>query len=428
MIVKASQRGFARKLGHHLLNVEDNEHIEVHEISGFVASDVLGALDEAEAVAKGTRCRQYLFSISLSPPKGERADIEAFEKALSMIEEKLGLEGQPRVILFHEKNGRRHGHAVYSRITPELKAINLPFFKNKMAEVSKQIYLEYGWDLPPGHQDRKLTNPLNYSLAEWQQAKRLDLDPKQIKATLRECWRSVQTKAQFEQALERKGFYLARGDRRGFVAVDWRGEVYSLSRSTGQKRKVLEERLGPPKDLPSVDDTREKIDQQLRERLLSVIDQLREQNEQRLFSQRAKVKRLRDHHRREREALKAQQKLRQNGESRIRQKRLRRGALGIWDRLRGHQAQIEERNRFEAYAAHIRDQAERDDLIYKQMSERGEVENVLDTLRSEYEHKKDAVLERTYAALPEDRHAALKHVVGEFESTVQNQAMVQGYA
>ncbi len=428
MIIKASQRGFARKLGHHLLNVEDNEHVEVHSTSGFVSSDVLGALDEAEAIAKGTRCRQYLFSISLSPPKGERADIETYETALSMIEEKMGLEGQPRIVLFHEKNGRRHGHAVYSRITPEMKAINLPFYKNRMAAISKQIYLAYGWDLPPGHQDRKLTNPLNYSLAEWQQARRLDLDPKQIKATLRECWQSGKTKAQVKQALERKGFYLARGDRRGFVAVDWRGEVFSLSRSTGQKRKVLEERLGPPKELPSVDETREMIDQQLCERMLSLIGQLREQNEQQLFSQRAKVRRLQDRHQRQREALKAQQKLNQDEESLIRQRRFRRGALGLWDRIRGRWTQIEERNRFEAFAAHKRDQAERDDLVNKQIIEREEVENVIISLHAVFEQDRSRMIDKVFSALPAQRYETLAAIIEDVRNIRESPSLAQEYA
>lgn len=34
------------------------------------------------------------------------------------IERKLGLEGQPRAIVFHEKEGRRHAQAIWSRIDP----------------------------------------------------------------------------------------------------------------------------------------------------------------------------------------------------------------------------------------------------------------------------------------------------------------------
>lgn len=65
MILKASQRSGAKQLGAHLLKMEENEHVEVHEVSGFVADTVQGAMMEAYALSKGTKCQQYLFSVSL---------------------------------------------------------------------------------------------------------------------------------------------------------------------------------------------------------------------------------------------------------------------------------------------------------------------------------------------------------------------------
>jgi len=105
MILKGSQRSGAKQLGGHLLKTEENEHVEVHEVSGFVADTVQGAMMEAYALSKGTRCKQYLFSVSLNPPVGVAVDVEVFERALSLIEERNGLSGQPRVVVFHEKEG-----------------------------------------------------------------------------------------------------------------------------------------------------------------------------------------------------------------------------------------------------------------------------------------------------------------------------------
>lgn len=116
MILKGLQRGGGKALGLHLLNAEQNEHVEIHEVRGFMSDTVLGAFKEAQAMASGTRCKQYLFSLSLSPPENENVHAEVFEGAIAEIEEKLGLEGQPRVVVFHEKEGRRHAHAVWSRI------------------------------------------------------------------------------------------------------------------------------------------------------------------------------------------------------------------------------------------------------------------------------------------------------------------------
>ena len=53
-------------------------------------------------VSQGTRCKQFLFSLSLNPPKTESAPISVFENAIDDIEKKLGLADQSRAIIFHE--------------------------------------------------------------------------------------------------------------------------------------------------------------------------------------------------------------------------------------------------------------------------------------------------------------------------------------
>ena len=138
MIFYASQRGSSSELAKHLLNGDQNEHVAVHEIRGFVADNLPDALNEAHAVSRGTRCKQFLFSVSLNPPETEYVPIEDFEAAIERIELKMGLSGQPRIIVFHEKHGRRHCHAVWSRIDAgnKLTAVNLPHFKRKLTEIS----------------------------------------------------------------------------------------------------------------------------------------------------------------------------------------------------------------------------------------------------------------------------------------------------
>lgn len=58
MILKGSQRSGALKLAAHLLNDRDNDHIELHELRGFTADDLRGALRESEAIAKPPRIRR----------------------------------------------------------------------------------------------------------------------------------------------------------------------------------------------------------------------------------------------------------------------------------------------------------------------------------------------------------------------------------
>ena len=90
----------------HLLNAEDNEHVTVHEIRGFVGDNLPEAMTEAYAISRGTRCKKFLYSMSLNPPETELVPIDVFENAIDRIEKSLGFSNQPRVIVFHEKEGR----------------------------------------------------------------------------------------------------------------------------------------------------------------------------------------------------------------------------------------------------------------------------------------------------------------------------------
>lgn len=130
-----------------LMRTDENEHVQVHEVQGFMVDDVRGAFQEIEALAKGTRCQKPLFSLSLSPPKDANLSAKAFEKAIAKAEEVLGLSGQPRVIVFHEKGEHRdrHCHVVWSRMDVEtMKAIPMPFNRLKMRDVSRELLIEHG--------------------------------------------------------------------------------------------------------------------------------------------------------------------------------------------------------------------------------------------------------------------------------------------
>ena len=237
MILKASQRGGARQLSAHLLKPE-NEQVEIVELRGFMSDDVPGAFDEAHAIAQGTKCKQFLFSLSLNPPAGAVLSDADFQKSADEVEARLGIKGQPRIIVVHEKEGRRHAHAVWSRIDAQtMTAKPLPFFKNRLRDLSREMYLEHGWTLPDGLRDPLLKNPRNFDQAEWQQAQRTERDPRETKQVFQEVWQRSDGCKAFAAGLEEQGFILAKGDRRGHVAVDHDGEVYSLSRWTGVKTK-----------------------------------------------------------------------------------------------------------------------------------------------------------------------------------------------
>lgn len=371
MILKAKERGDGPQLARYLLAMRDNDHVELHDVRGFASDDLLGAFHEADAIASGTRCRKHLFSMSLNPPAGENVSIEAFEQAISQIEEKLGLENQPRAIVFHEKDGRRHAHVVWSRIDPErMRALNMAHYKVKLRDVSQQLYRENGWEMPRGLEDRSLRDPLNFTHAEWQQARRAGLDPKQLKALFQKCWNQSDSGAAFQNALKERGFTLARGDRRGFVAVDYRGEIYSLTRLTGAKTKDVAARLGDPKKLPSTDEARAAMAAQMTERLQSFIKDAEREAERGLKVLIFRRSEMTGRHRHERQTLKEAHEERWLAETKARAARLPRGFSGIWHRITGRYGRIRKQNEHEAWQATLRDRAERESLIVRQLDER----------------------------------------------------------
>ncbi|MEE2944204.1 MAG: relaxase/mobilization nuclease domain-containing protein [Pseudomonadota bacterium] len=371
MILKAKERGDAGQLARYLLAMRDNEHVELHEVSGFVSDDLIEAFSEADAIAKGTRCKNYLFSMSLNPPEGADVPTKVFVQTADQIGKKLGLDNQPRAIVFHEKDGRRHAHVVWSRIDLErMRAINLPHYKSKLKDVSRELYLEHGWDMPRGLQDRRLRDPLNFSREEWQQAKRVGLDPREVKTVFRQCWEASDNRASFEQALKERGFWLARGDRRGFVAVDYLGEVYSLSRYTGVKAKELEARLGDRDQLNSVDVVKAEIAKGISRKIEAFIGEARREAKQRFAMIDFRRTEMAARHKDERTNLGRGQEKRWMAEAKERSQRLPRGISGIWHRLTGQYAKIKTQNEQETLQAWQRDRAEKDTLIFRQLEER----------------------------------------------------------
>jgi len=374
MILVGNQRGGARDMAVHLLK-DENDHVEVYALDGFASDTLMGAFKEVQAISKGTRCKQYLYSLSVNPPPGKDVSTEAFIKAIDEAGWRLGLYNQPRAVVFHEKEGRRHAHVVFSRIDAEsMTAIHLPHTKRKLVALTRELYIEHGWKMPDGLVDKRLRNPRNFTLAEWQQAKRIGKDPRIIKTALQDAWAVSDTKAAFQKALKERGFTLARGDKRSFVAVDYNGEVFSLSRSLGVKPKSLKARLGDFKNLPNVEtahvDLLGDVDSMFL-RLQANIER-RQQDAAKRFKTRQKA--LTTKQKRERDRLRTLQINRMQAQDCIRASRFRHGLGGLWDRIRGEHKSIQRQNEHEAYAQICQDRSEMDALIFKQLKQRQRIE------------------------------------------------------
>lgn len=375
------------------MNGEQNEHVTVHQIRGFMGDTVQDALSEVYAQSKGTRCKQFLYSLSLNPPKDKDVPVEVFEKALKQIEDKLGLTGQPRVVVFHEKEGRRHAHCVWSRIdVDEMKAINLSFDRSKLQEVSRQLYLEHKWQMPKGLMDPEHRNPLNFTRDEWQQALRTGQSAKAIKACLGQCWAVSDSRKAFETALLERGYYLARGDRRAYVAVDVYGEVYSLPRQLGLKAKDLKARLGDPKTLPPVSEVREKIKGEVETLFTKYRAELRKRHDQEGKPLQRIRRTMTQQHRKDRQALKDYQQKRWAEEETRRAARIRKGFKGLWDKLSGRYWKLRKQNEQEAWQCHVRDREERQEVIEIQLDQRRKLQTQIEALRHKHDKETQGLI------------------------------------
>jgi len=393
MILVGNQRGGGKALALHLMK-DENELVQIHELRGFASDNLVSALLETYAISRATQCSKYLYSLSLNPPKGENASIKDFEAAIDMAEKRLGLTGQPRAIVFHEKRDtygelRRHAHCVWSRIDINtMKAIQLSFDHPKLMEVSKELFIKHDWTMPKGHLNQEWTDKRNFSLAEWQQSKRVGKDPKAIKRTFQDVWAISDSQTSFANALEGQGYILAKGDR-GHIAVDYKGEKYAISKWVGIKAKQVRAKLGEADCLPTIAQAHQLATNSVIDRLSELrAEQEREAREkQKCLTYEAEL--LRKQQYAERIQLARLQLQRFNKEETIRRTRLRKGIRGLFDRLTGRHKRTLEQNRQEVAQAQARDKHERQLLSNKDQNVRRAMQ-----LRANAESKKLAEIKR----------------------------------
>jgi hypothetical protein len=248
MIIKGGSRQNRRFFTKHLLNTKENERVRVVEFQGCANEDVDLAFRDMEAAAKGTRCENYFYQVSMSPGENERLTDEQWERAVDITEEKLGLAGQPRFVIEHEKKGRVHRHVVWSRIdadTMTARSDSLTYQKHEAAarEIERECGLQpvasvlvKGRDTPRPERHAK-----DY---EGFRAVRTGLNPDQVKAEVTALWQQTDNGAAFRAALYENGYILCQGDRRDFCIVDPAGDEHSLARRiSGVRAAEVRERL-----------------------------------------------------------------------------------------------------------------------------------------------------------------------------------------
>lgn len=207
-----------------------------------------------------------------------------------MIEERLGLAGQPRAVVFHVKPdergiSREHCHVVWSRTDIEkMRAVHMAHDRRKLMDMAIALSHKFGLKMPPGlkaweAKQKFEKEKLEATLAEKAQAEATGISPEERRAEITTAYEASDTAEAFRAALEQKGYVIAKGDKRGFVVVDKSGDVHSLTRYIkGHKASAIKDRLAAlrPAQLPTVDEAKEQV----RQRAQALDERHREQRDE----------------------------------------------------------------------------------------------------------------------------------------------------
>lgn len=265
MIIKGGSRENGGFFAWHLMRRDENERVTVAEMRGLAARDVRAALREMEFIASGTACENYFYHASMNPDEGEELTPEQWEQATDALERRLGLEGQPRFVVEHEKEGRIHRHVIWGRIDPDtMTARSDSLNYQKHEEASREIEAAFG--LAPvasvlvKASERGGPRP-ERRMKDWEgfRAAGTGIDPDEMKAEITGLKQQCDTGKAFAVALEDAGYILARGDRRDFVIIDRAGDDHSLGRRAGIKAAELRAFMADVnrESLPTVAEARE---------------------------------------------------------------------------------------------------------------------------------------------------------------------------
>lgn len=347
MVPKASQRANGQQLAIHLLNAHDNERVEVADIRGAIARDLPGAFDEWHAVSRVTRCKKYLYSLSINPDPAQGAlTRRQYKDYIARVESKLGLSGQPRAIVFHIKEGREHCHVVWSRIiADQRKAVPISHDKLTLLTITRDFAKDHGIvlteNMQPPVKASDRAPPDSVSLHERQQQERTGISKNDRVAEITGLWQETTAGKDFVDGLNSAGYRLARGDSVPYAVIDRYGEIHSLPRQVkGARTKEIRARLAeyPPDSLPAASAVKDEVRRKIAEALSLQFnrnadqsrDKLKEAQSQRRASFRARLSALKEQQQVERVQLVREQRVRLDE---LRADRLQENGKGVMELL-----------------------------------------------------------------------------------------------
>ncbi|MBL4795985.1 MAG: relaxase/mobilization nuclease domain-containing protein [Oleispira sp.] len=266
MIINGSSRSNGLQLGGYLLDLfgrDKNENIEVLEVAHPEKHLVEALKQMQEITGSGQRGQKGLYHAQISPAIGEDLELSPAQwiRAADVLEQQMGLEGQARALVTHEKNGRIHLHAVWQRYDLDqgkLLSDSWDYIKHEKA--SRQLEEEFGHEpVPSPHLDKEKRSENSYEHGDKMQDERSKIDRVTLKQELTAAYQESDNGKAFINALSDKGFILAQGRHKSFSIVDENSTVYNPVRFIEDvKTKEFKAKFADIKrdDLPSVEEAK----------------------------------------------------------------------------------------------------------------------------------------------------------------------------
>lgn len=268
MIIKGKSRAGPSQLARHLGRTDTNERVALLELA-WGGDSIQEAFRDWQVISEGTKGKLGLYHANIDPDAKYDMTPQQWMRAVEILEEELGLQGQPRAVVMHEKHGREHIHVVWARTDMDRMILRSDSQNYQAHErASLRMEQEFGHEHVPGkHAKRDREKQPDFprsevSHDEWQQAERGGISHRDRKAQVTALYEASDSGPAFKAALEDAGYVLARGDRRDFVILDDNAKAHSLGRQLpGVKAKELREFMADidPEGLPGVKEARAAI-------------------------------------------------------------------------------------------------------------------------------------------------------------------------
>lgn len=239
MVIKGKCRGNGNQLASYLLS-DKNDKAEILEITGTTApNDLNRSLVEMALSAISTKSQAGLYHAQINPdPREPGMTKEAWLKSVDILAKELGLEGQRRAIVLHEKDGRTHAHVVFERYQEGRGKNQQGILWDDKGNYEKHYKASRAIEQVLGHE----RTPEKSDVKQTQNKRNLD-----VKKELTELWNKHTDPQKFIKEAEKLGYTVAQGeDRRPYKVITSDGKSLDLTRQLEKIiTKDVTERLNP---------------------------------------------------------------------------------------------------------------------------------------------------------------------------------------